>query len=246
MFRKLHPQIAVVSAAFLGTGCVGMHSIATGHPASLPGPGRGEVALSPGLTYERISSTGGSNPVTTLLGFPTLEGNVSYGLGESVGLNLHLSTGGFQPGIHVVLVNGPLCLAVLPEVAFAYGRETDSTSSPSSESTWDGIGFLAGTKVLVSHASGIYASAGYDYQYTKFTSHSGADSSPGSSSSQKVHNITAGLGYTIHAASISIRPEIAFLYAPSATTSASDTSSTVKSSGWAIMPTLSFAATAGH
>lgn len=256
MLRRLTTQILVVSTAIFGTACVGMHSMATSHLASLPGPGRAEIAVSPGLTYERrtqdsTSGAASSSETATLLGFPALEGNVSYGLGESIGLNLHLSPGGFQPGVQIVLVNGPLSLAILPEVAVARGRISVSGSdSSSTEVTEDGIGYQAGAKALASHTSGLFISAGYDYQFLKLTveNGSGGGSSSDSSLSQKAHNITAGIGYSIRANGFSIRPEVAFLYAPSGAQEmrSSGESFTTKLSSWAVMPMLTLAATSGR
>lgn len=249
MLQKFDGQMVLVSAALLSTGCMSMHSMVTGHPASLPGPGRGEVAVSPGLIYERTSydpGSGGSASVTTSLGFPVFEGNVSYGLGESVGLNLHLSPGGIQPGVQLVLVNGPLSVAILPEVAFAYGLELDSASAPAARSTWEWFGVLAGSKVLVSHATGIYGSVGYDFQYSASTDRTDAESSPRMTESWHAHNITAGLGYTIRLGALCLRPEIAALYRPSLTTRIQDVSSTERYSAWVIMPSLTLATTAGR
>lgn len=256
MHRRLSKQILVVSTALFGTACVGMHSMATSHLASLPGPGRAEVAVSPGLTYERrvqdssSSSSASSSETATLLGFPAIEGNVSYGLGESIGLNLHLSPGGFQPGVQIVLVDGPLSLAILPEIAFASGRLSVSVSDSLKKVTEHGIGYQAGAKALASHTSGFFISAGYDYQFLKLTvdNGSGGSSSSDESMFHKTHNITAGIGYSIRMNGFSIRPEVAFLYAPSGAqeTRSTDMSFTTKLSSWAVMPMLTLAAASGH
>lgn len=244
--------LVTASAVFLSTGCIGARSLTTGHLASLPGAGRAEVALSPGVAYQRVhtdpTSLNSKDYTTSILALPILEGNVAYGLSESLGLNLHLSGGGIQPGLQIVLVNGPLSLAVLPEIALAYGRISSPTGSGDGSMSEYAVGFMAGAKVLASHRSGIYGSVGYDFQHAKLSSSSSSSSSGSSdsSSSASLHSVTAAAGFDVKAGSVSIRPEIAFLYTPYQAQITEGSSTKTTASSWAIMPTITLAAGTGR
>lgn len=222
-------------------GCmIAPHSFAIGRPASLPGVSQAEVSVSIGGAYEASSekstpSSSGEGSYTLTL--PSFEGNVLFGVARRIGLNLHVSAAGLQPGVQIVVVDGPLSIAVVPQVAVGYFR---TASTEDSDDALDRLSLLGGGRLLISHDSGIYGGLGYDFQYTRQRSDGSSERSL--SNDGMIHNLNAGVGYSIKLGSIALRPEIAFLYYPSAAFSSSSGSSETSFSGWSVMPMLTIAA----
>src|SRR5207302_729187 len=89
----------------LAPACITPHSLAFGTTARPVGAGAAELSVSPGIAYESANSAPAVNGNTTVttntraLGIPLSEANLEYGATDTVGVNLHLSTAGVQPGV---------------------------------------------------------------------------------------------------------------------------------------------------
>jgi len=217
-----------------------------GHSALLPGPGQVDVGIGMGFGYERSTTSAdnaSSSDSGTLLSLPAFEGNILWGLGEQIGLNLHVSEAGIQPGVQIQLLKGPVSLAVLPEIAFGYMSGSGGSSSSADTSGLHQFDILAGAKVLLSHESGVYGGVGYDFQYLSVKSTDSSSDSSDSTETASIHNVTLGLGFATTVGNTSLRPELAFLFYPGYKPSSGSTTSTTSQSGWVLMPTITIAAT---
>ena len=96
-------MLAFVSV--LSTACLMPRSASFGQTAMPLAPGAVEVGLTPGMVFEGsngppIPAGGNTTNVQSsrYFGLPSGEGNIGLGLSDTVGLNLHLSPAGVQPG----------------------------------------------------------------------------------------------------------------------------------------------------
>jgi hypothetical protein len=196
----------LIAVTWLVVGCAVPRSVIQGQTAAAIGAGGAEVGLASGIGIRRLS---GSNVDNTSVNFPVVEGNAQAGLTDMLSFNLHLSPAGLQPGVKVTLVDGPLALAVLPQVAglLSTGNQSSSGGTTTTSTIY---GIMGGARLLLSHTSGPYGGVGYDLQYV--TSQDNNGSSQGSATS---HALTFALGFDLKAGGLRVRPELSVLYSPS-------------------------------
>jgi len=223
--------------------------------------GAAEVSISPAISYETRTTPEKTNDegakvsgTTTQLGVGTIEGNVLYGLTDAVGLNLHVSSAGIQPGVRVALLQGGLNIALLPAIAVGYHsvvEATDKTTGGTTTTTtaYDTaeFGFLAGIKVLLSAESGPYGGIGYDYQ--RIATDMKIPDSPKSTHIYTSHNLGFAFGYEIRPDSLRIRPELAAMLSPSGSLATEqEQTTTTEDAGWAflLLPNVTVAAAGGR
>jgi hypothetical protein len=208
-------------AAFfvLSMGCVLPRSMVFGQTAAALGAGQSEVGASIGPQFTQFTDNGTAGTSTTpnpnLFAFPVTEANYQYGATNTVGVNLHVSPAGIQPGLKFTLLDGPIKLALLPEIGG--GIELEGGAGASTDFV-----FLAGLKAIVSSAGGFYFGLGYDFTY--LSENINSSSLPGSTSSGSTtptptvsatsHSVALGLGYEVKAGGVRVRPELAMLYSP--------------------------------
>ena len=225
---------ALLASLALTSGCITVpRSAVLGMTASPLGAGRTEVGLSGGLG---ILSESEPPQTTNFLIFtqtdwttragasPLAEANVHHGLNDWLGLNLHVSQAGVQPGLKVTVLERAVTLGVMPEVglgllAGSTGHTTFQGSSrtdaaPVSELRWI---FSAGGRLLLSHpGSGVYGGAGYQLLLagTSQSQRSGADEVASQSTTHTVHNVQAAFGWETRYGSLRVRPELAAVITP--------------------------------
>lgn len=237
--------LTIVSVLAL-SGCFVPRSAGYGQTAALLNPGELEVSLQPGFSYQidndppQQSQTSSSSG----LSFPASEGNAAIGLSDAVGLNVHLSSAGIQPGAKIALVKGPLNLSILPELAFAVFTQ-NSTTNNSSAGTRTFAGLMGGFKLLASHESGLYGGLGYDLQWFSASGPVGIVGlgTRDQTSSTTSHNISVAAGFELKMGMVRIRPELAMIIAPALSVSNSQQNTTVTNSGGSlfyIFPNVTF------
>jgi hypothetical protein len=221
-------------SAFVLTGCITVpRSAGLGMTASPLGAGRTEVGLSSGLAIlsesEPPSTTNflifTQTDWTTRAGAsPLAEANVHHGLNDWLGLNLHVSQAGVQPGLKVTLLERAVTLGLMPEVGFGLlGGSTGQTvfqgssrtdTPPVSELRW---AFNAGGRFLLSHpGSGVYGGVGYQLQLAGVmrSQRQGAEELMSSATSHTLHNVQAAFGWEVTYGSVRVRPELAAVITP--------------------------------
>ena len=163
------------------------------------------------------------------LSVPWFEANANYGFGEHLGLNVHMSPAGIQPGLKLTLNRSRIAnIALLPQIGIGYASYSESTTTAGS----NGIGmevnptsttsliFTGGLKILISHRSGFFCGIGYDFMYTRNLTTSTLGNPQTAVASFTLltsiqHQIAAAVGMSIKVNYLSIRPEIGFAIAPS-------------------------------
>jgi hypothetical protein len=187
---------------------------------------------------------------------------MDFGITDGLGLNLHLSEAGLQPGVKIAMSHGTgFDVAVLPEVAVSYSYNSSlesvsisSASSPAASngtSTGSALGIMVGVKLLISSPSGLFGGIGYDYQReTSSTSATmisalGGTTTITTSLTTEVHNLSAGVGCAMAMGAVSLRPEVDILLSPNfgETLSVTGGSSTAATGGtfWVIYPNVTVA-----
>jgi hypothetical protein len=230
-------SLAVVVLALTGSACLLPRSAVLGQTAAPVGAGGAEMAVSTGLAYQidntpPVNAAGQpcpnatavcSSTQTQTLQIPSFEGNAQIGFTDWLGLNLHVSTAGLQPGLKLNLASGTFNFAILPEVAFGYAQQGKSTTTGTSanQTTTNGntdyyFSFLVGAKLLASHSIGFYGGLGYDFQNLSTSTVDNKGFNQGSQS-QQAHVLTINAGWSFHVSSFDIRPEMAVLILPSNT-----------------------------
>lgn len=232
--------LVAATVVALGSGCITQRSMGILQTARPVGKGGADVAASASLMYQSqtappvSSSDPGGQPVnttTTRRGFqlPWFEGNFNYGLGEQVGLNVHMSPAGIQPGLKWTLNRSSQAwISLLPEIGAGYFsvNNSDAVSNVDGRQLDRNVGyvssfiFMAGMKILISHRSGFYGAVGYDFLFTSNftqTSVGTAASVSKSTLTSTQHQIQAGVGMSIPVGWLSIRPEISFAFVPAIT-----------------------------
>lgn len=197
--------VLIAATLAAATGCITPRSVMLGQTANTVGAGNAEVALAMGGSFARMTPAGAgtsTNASSTLFTVPEFEGNVAFGLGEALDLNVHLSTAGIQPGVKLLLATGEWKLAILPEFAFLYAG-SNSGSNASSRN------IMLGLKGLASHTSGLYGGLGYDLRLFE----RGATSGAGASETMS-HFANLAVGYELKMGTVSVRPELAVAFAP--------------------------------
>lgn len=233
------PRMRTWSCVLLAlfSGCIVPRSMVVGQMAAPVGRGAAEVGVFTGVSYasqtnpafQGQDSTG--NAITTAertAGFtiPNFEANLQYGFNENVGLNVHASSAGIQPGVKLTVNRSKVAhFAIMPQVAVGYGSVagvglvagSDGVQQETTPTTKTSFTFLGGLKLLVSHKSGFYAGVGYDFlfnrQYNK-VGQSATTSSTESATSTVGHQISAAVGMDIALGMVHLRPEVAFAVYP--------------------------------
>lgn len=266
----------LVIAMGVGAGCVTQRSLSVGQLAAGVGKGAADINVFTGVMYQSQTHppTTATDPVTgepinnqltsTGLSVPWFEANANYGFTDQLGLNLHMSPAGLQPGLKITLNKSRIAnIALLPQVGFGYASYSASTTT----SGVNGVGtvvnptftssliFTAGLKLLISHRSGFFFGAGYDLvvnrAYTQTTPGNNAQATSSTTLFSLQHQIAAAVGMSIKVGFISIRPELAFAVAPAIsgtrTTLTGNSPAVSYSAGggssWAILPGFGFALT---
>ncbi len=247
----------LVGVAIICGGCITQRSLVIGQMASAVGKGGADLNVTTGLMYGAqtappFNSTDvGGMPLSNQgsgkgLSVPWFEANANYGLTEHIGLNLHMSPAGLQPGAKFTLNRSPIAsIALLPQIGLGYGSTGNSTFVADQTGTQTEVNptsqtrfiFTAGLKVLISHRSGFFTGLGYDFYFTR----SAANGTTGSGSTVQLtqtitssieHLIGAGVGFSVAVGMVSIRPELDFAVIPAiSTTSQSGNAQSVGASG---------------
>ncbi|MBX7115268.1 MAG: hypothetical protein K1X64_13145 [Myxococcaceae bacterium] len=258
-------SLAVLSA------CVTPRSIGFGYTAQPLGKGGAEVGVALGALYQAEAQppTSGTNangqPTTeqiTANGWsaPHFEGNAQVGINSSLGLNVHFSAAGVQPGLKWTLAhNKNVSLAVVPQFGvgfFSHRSATlvsgvDGRERETAPVTTQVLLFQPGAKVIFSHRSGFYAGIGYDLISMRRTQVStiGSDTNGtlqtvNAVSTSVGHQLGAAIGVSAEAGPLLLKPELAVIAIPSFDTTYTRDTVSVPSSGgfaFAIFPSLTIA-----
>jgi hypothetical protein len=270
-----HMRIWLCCLAALASGCLVPRSMVYGMTAAPVGRGATEVGVFTGVHYAAQYNPPtetrdiDDNPVrnqTMAAGFglPAFEANIQHGFTDHLGLNVHLSPAGVQPGLKWTLNKSKVAhVALLPALAFGYG----SGYSEVQFSAVDGIlrkrdprqttsfTFLTGLKVIASHRSGVYGGVGYDFIFNRSLERAivGTGNTQDEISTlteSGTHQISAAIGFDITLGLVHLKPEVAFAISPlianTVTNRAPASQQSASSTGgwsWAIFPgfTLSVA-----
>jgi len=226
--RRLALICSLLPLAFA---CVTPHSAVFGLTPGQLGAGNAELALSPGVFFQAVNDPptpagGGTDTLSTRnLGAPVFEGNAQLGLTDGLGLNLHLSPAGLQPGVKISLpqLREGFTLAVLPELALGAGSQGSGVTRarPTGTTVVDRGGtarllLMGGFKVLAAHSSGAYAGLGYDFQRLSTEVLNGGTRQQGSVVT--THTIGLAVGYELTVGGFFLRPELAVGLTPSVNT----------------------------
>jgi hypothetical protein len=214
--------------ALLGGGCLTPRSIMVGQMAAPIGKGAAEIGLGAGVGYAAQSGPiiqnpggGSTQQLTKGFGLPTFEGNAHFGFGDHLGLNMHVSSAGIQPGVKITVNKSQVAhFALMPQAAIGYASfgqanyvaGTDGVQMETTPTWTTAFTFMIGLRVMVSHRSGFYASVGYDFIATRSTTNVGASmtSSPTSTLNTSLqHQLAVNVGFTVAVNWLRIRPEIA-------------------------------------
>lgn len=282
MSRAISSAVVSAAAAALavaGSACVMPRSMGFGQLATALPAGVTEVGATVGLQYAsqsqppvRFDPGGGADVTTTqesrsALAFPAAEANVRVGLSKLLGLNVHLSGQGLQPGLKLTLVETKaLALALLPALAVGVGtsggntQKTIGNKAPLQDARSGSTHFLfgAGLKAVFSHSSGFYGGLGYDFVLLSTSASSASTTAGGAVESltgttTTAHQLLLGAGMSFSVGGLHIRPELAVSFVPglSVDTRASTvpataevTTSAAGGSGFAFFPSVTFAAAA--
>lgn len=223
----------------LCSGCIVPRSMVVGQMAAPVGRGATDVGVFTGVSYasqtnpafESVNST--NDPITVqerTAGFaaPNFEANLQYGFNENVGLNVHASSAGIQPGVKFTVNNSKVAnFAILPEVAVGYGSTrglnlvagADGLQQEMNPATKTSFTFLGGLKALVSHKSGFYAGVSYDFMFNRQYSSAAVGTANTTDQTEAVtstiaHQIAVGIGIDITLGMVHLRPEVDVAFYP--------------------------------
>lgn len=262
-------------AALVASGCIVPRSMVIGQMAAPVGRGATDVGVYSGVLYASQRNpqfsgqpTAGGDAQkteerTAAFSIPHFEANLGYGFNENVGLNVHASSAGIQPGLKWTVNKSKVAhFALLPEVAFGYASLGQSTFvgglegvlSETNPRSGTSFTFLGGLKALFSHRSGFYAGVGYDFMFNRqfnaaIVGGAGTNQRSENVTSTVAHQVNASIGLDIPLGLVHLRPEVAFAVYPgiSQTTSGrfgADEIASVTASGgfgWAIFPGFTIA-----
>src|SRR5689334_7196101 len=156
---------SLVLVMSMSLGCLTVpRSAGFGQTAYNPSAGGGDVGVTTGAAYQLLNAkpqeAGGITPnsTTRTLILPSFEGNALIGVTDAVGLDLHLSMAGIQPGLKFSYVKEPLAIAIMPTGGVGYSSSqattvvTSSGSRVENESTpTTTFSALVGLKIFSSH-----------------------------------------------------------------------------------------------
>lgn len=252
--------VAAVSAVVaLSSGCIVPRTAGYGMTAMPVGAGGADVGLSVGGYYQQESSAqpaGGGTTTTTSrqTQLPSFEANAQYGLSDQLGLNLHASQVGLQPGVKITVLRDPVTLSVVPQIGggFVTNGGSATTVIGGTTTTTDRNGgssftFLGGVRALVTVPMGLYAGLGYDFQYVSqsTTTVGGGGTTTTTTNYQQAHNVGGAIGYELRLGGLALRPELALLFTPVAKNQSNNGNTTTDipdSSGLFIYPNITIAA----
>jgi hypothetical protein len=207
-------SLVLLTAAIAAPACL-PYSAAVGQPATSVRTGGTEVGATIGIGHQRITPDRefGPDETTSMTQTPRLEGNILYGISDTLGLNVHVSDAGLQPGVKIVVVpEGNIHIAILPAFAFGrFGTTQEDTDRPDDDSAMTSL--MLGARAIVSAPDSVYGAIGYDFQRV---SNSG-DGDVGDDATFKIHNLSLAIGIDLPFGGARIRPELALLYAGKAT-----------------------------
>lgn len=248
--------VAVAGAGVLSSGCLTPRSAGYGVGAGALKMGGAEAGVAMGVVYQTVSTApqdvAGARLVTTTRGLqaPSFEANAQIGISDEVGLNLHFSPAGLQPGVKISFMKGPVELAVLPAISFGYSTNSTGTATTINNTTTtsegaitSNLGVLAGLKILASVPGGLYAGVGYDFQYTSQEQRQNPTATPNVTTGMG-HNVTAAAGFELKMGALLLRPEAAVVYTPltgSQTVQGTSTTTNPDTSAWHFFPNLTVA-----
>jgi len=241
----------LLSIAIIGSsGCIMSPRSAVFGQTALSGLGKGgaEAGISAGVSFRQVTGPkedDGTRSIGESFILGSAEANAIIGFSDRIGLNIHISQAGIQPGLKIMIFEKWVSMAIIPEVAFgywSYNENTEKTSggSTSSEEKYDysTFGLMAGLKFLISTKIGLYGGFGYDFQYEIPSAATGVDYSNVS------HILALAIGYDMEVGPINLRPELSFCITPSITQSGTKSGTTITSSGgssFMFFPNLTFA-----
>lgn len=227
-------RLLALLAAAGGAGCITPRSMTVGMTAAPVGRGATEVGVFGGVSYASQTNpifrteTASTQTEGRAFAAPGAEANVQYGFTDQIGLNVHASPAGVQPGLKWTLTQSKYVhLSVLPAVGLGYASYSQTISSagendelvPGAPTTTTSFTFLGGVKMLFSHRAGFYAAVGYDFLLNR----SLASSERGTSATGErtetlttttMHQVSAALGFDVTLGMVHLRPEIAFAVYP--------------------------------
>lgn len=266
------PKLLLVAGALALAGCITPHSMTLGQMAAGVGRGATEVGVFTGFQYgEQLNPAvagvdAAGDPTSTqaktrAFGLPSAEANLQYGFSDQVGLNVHASPAGLQPGLKLTLNKSKVAnVALLPALGVGYASVLQSTyvagidgqQVEGARTTNTSFTFLVGLKFLFSHRSGFYAGVGYDLLLNNAvltTANSATTDRAESRVFTLQHQIMAAVGLDISFGLVHLRPEVAFAVMPgiaqtSTALSGSTPGTPVTNSGgfgWALFPGFSLA-----
>ena len=217
----MRPPAGIVLAALAACPACLPYSAAVGQTAAPISRGGIEAGVSTGIGYQRVTE---ENPdpaqpddSTTMLALPKLEANILYGVSEALGFNLHVSDAGLQPGVKIsAATTGKVQVAFLPAIAFGMQR----SSGEGDKATLTSL--LLGGRLLASSPNSAYGAIGYDFQRIDQEQTAATDPTSSDSSTMTIHNLTAAVGYDLPLGDARLRPELAVVYAPKASTDDDD------------------------
>lgn len=226
-----------LTVLFLGMGCVTPRSMSLGMMAAPIGSGT-EVGVFTGFGYGSMTGpvVENTNPVTMeksstqtanrTFSIPAFEANITKGFTDHVGLNVHVSPAGIQPGLKWTVNRSRVAhFALLPAIALGYAsvgsadylaQSTGAQMELNPRATTS-FTFLGGLKLLFSHVSGFYAGAGYDLVFQRSNSSSAPSANTDRSDTiteTLTHQLMAAIGYSIGLGAVSVRPEVSFAVNP--------------------------------
>lgn len=271
-------RIWVCILAVASMGCLVPRSLVYGQMASPIGRGATEVGVFTGVQYAAQNNppydtqdVDGNNVrnqlVATGFSMPAFEANLQYGFSDHVGLNVHLSPAGLQPGLKWTINKSKVAhVALLPAVAFGYGSAysevafagVDGVLKKRDPRQTTSFTFLSGLKLIASHRSGVYGGVGYDFIFNRSLERTivgtgNVQDEVSTLTQSGTHTITAAVGLDITLGLVHLKPEIAFAISPmianTVTSRVPPNETTLSASGgfaWAIFPgfTLSVASPA--
>ncbi|HEY8210129.1 MAG TPA: hypothetical protein VIG99_21735, partial [Myxococcaceae bacterium] len=213
-------SLVVAGVVALSAGCIVPRSAGYGYTAVPVGVGGADVGLALGGVYQQESTTSqsgsGTNTSTSRqTQIPAFEANAQLGLTEAMGLNLHASQAGLQPGVKITVLREPVILSVVPQLGGGFvtkGAATTITIGGNTTNT-EGDGttsftFLGGVHAVASLPIGAYVGLGYDFQYISQATKTAATGNT-VTAFQQAHNVGGAIGYELRLGSIALRPELA-------------------------------------
>jgi hypothetical protein len=191
---------------FAMAGCV-PYSAAVGQTAAPLPTGGTEVGATIGVGYQNVDAEEADpeDESTTFTSLPKVEANVLHGLTDTLGVNIHASEAGLQPGLKISpKTSGNVNIAILPSIAYGTSRYSEGDGGASLSN------FQIGARFLASMPDSVYGAIGYDFQRIDQEQD---DPDEEGSAVLTFHDLTGAIGFDLAMGGARIRPELAFLFA---------------------------------